>query len=135
MSSPLYSCPLTTLDAHLSRQWMSARFFFSFRSDSTPTLCDLISFPMADGKVNLAMKIGADYTTFGILLLDDATGDHITAIENEYKCNADRINLRVLQLWVQGKGRQPVTWATLVAVLQDTGLVKLANDIEAIKIS
>ena len=106
-----------------------------FHSDSTPTLCQLISFPMPDGKVNLAMKIGADYTTFGILLLDDATGDRITAIENEHKCNADRINLRVLQLWVQGKGRQPVTWATLVAVLQDTGLVKLANDIEAIMIS
>ena len=92
-----------------------------------------MSFPMADGNVNLAKKIGADYMTFGILLLDDETGEQIAAIENEYKCNADRINLRVLQLWVQGKGRQPVTWATLVAVLQDTGLVKLANDVETIK--
>ena len=90
---------------------------------------------MADGKVNLAKKIGADYTMFGVLLLDDDTGEQITAIENEYKCNADRINFRVLQLWVQGKGKQPVTWATLVTVLQDIGLVKLANDIEAIKIS
>ena len=90
---------------------------------------------MADGKVNLAKKIGADYMMFGVLLLDDDSGEQITAIENEYKCNADRINFRVLQLWVQGKGRQPVTWATLVAVLQDTGLVKLSSDIEAIKIS
>lgn len=90
---------------------------------------------MAEGKVNLAKKIGADYMMFGVLLLEDDTGEQISAIENELKCNAERINFRVLQLWVQGKGRQPVTWATLVAVLQDIGLVKLAKDIEAVKFS
>ena len=45
--------------------------------------------------------------TFG----DDDTGEQIAPFENEYKCNADKINLRV----GSGKGRQPVTWATLVA--------------------
>ena len=35
----------------------------------------------------------------------------------------------------RGDNLLDVTWATLVAVLQETGLVKLASDIEAIKIS
>ena len=30
---------------------------------------------MTDGKVNLAKRIGADYTTFGVLVLDDDTGE------------------------------------------------------------
>lgn len=84
--------------------------------------------------MNLAKKIGSDYMTFGVLLLED-DGEQISAIENELKCNAEKINLRVLQLWVQGKGKQPVTWATLVTVLQDIGLLKLACDIETVKLS
>jgi len=32
--------------------------------------------------------------------------------------------------WLQGKGRLPVTWRTLVKCLQDTGLNVLADDIK-----
>jgi hypothetical protein len=80
--------------------------------------------------VNVAREVGAEYTRFGILLLKDDSGKQISAIENELKCNAEKINLRVLQLWIQGSGR-PVTWATLVDVLEDIELKKLASDIKA----
>ena len=107
-----------------------------FHADCAPTLSQLIRFPMADGcKVNVAKKVGADYMMFGILLLEDDAGEQISAIENQFKCNAERINFRVLQLWAQGKGRRPVTWATLVGVLQDIGLEKLASDIKTLKMS
>ena len=92
-------------------------------SDCTPTLAELI--------ISLADKIGTNYWKFGVILLDDATGDRISAIENELAKNAERINGRVFQCWLKGEGRQPVTWATLVAVLRDTGLLKLAGDFEA----
>ena len=83
---------------------------------------------MLDGKVNLADKI-PNYWDFGVLLLEDSAGDQIAAIEKEQgKCAVD-INRQILRLWVQGKG-QPVTWATLVAVLQDIGLVMLAGEID-----
>ena len=84
---------------------------------------------MSDGKVNLAEKI-SNYWDFGVLLLKDDTGDRVTAIEKKQgKCTLD-INRQILRLWVQGKGRQPVTWTTLVTVLQDIGLVTLAKEIE-----
>ena len=44
--------------------------------------------------------------------------------------NAEKINCRVFQYWVNGRERQPVTWASLVDVLRDTGLNKLAGDVE-----
>ena len=83
--------------------------------------------------MNLAEKIGVNYYEFGILLLVD-DGDRIAAIEKEQGKSASDINREVFRLWLKGKGRQPVTWATLVAVLQDIELVKLARDIEAVKV-
>ena len=98
-------------------------------SDRTPTMMELISFPMAGGKVNLAERIGAHYYEFGILLLEDETGDQIAAIEKKEQRQPSDINREVFRMWLQGKGKTPVTWATLVAVLQDIGLGKLATDI------
>ena len=84
---------------------------------------------MSGGKVNLAEKI-SNYWDFGVLLLEDDTGDRVTAIEKEQGKSTVDINRQILRLWVQGKGRQPVTWNTLVTVLQDIGLVTLAKEID-----
>ena len=101
--------------------------------DCTPTLVNLISFPMSNGgKLNLADEIGVSYYGFGVLLLEDKDGNQMSAIEKEMRGNAPDIVYRTFRLWLQGKGRQPVTWDTLVAVLQDTGLIKLAKDIECV---
>ena len=107
--------------------------FLSTDADCSPTLMDLICFPMPGGKVNLAERIGVGYYEFGVLLLEDGNGDLIAAIEKEQGKSASDINRQVFRLWLKGKGRQPVTWATLVAVLHDIGLVKLAKDIETVK--
>ena len=49
-------------------------------------------------------------------------------------CNdAEEINKEILREWLTGRGKQPVTWATLVEVLRDIKLTTLASDIEAIK--
>lgn len=90
---------------------------------------------MSGGKVSLLEKIGVQYHDFGVLLLMDADGDRITAIKKELMGNVSDINREILHQWLKGNGKQPVTWTTLVAVLQDIGLEKLAKDIEAVKMS
>ena len=97
---------------------------------SAPTLKDLICFPMGGSKVNLADRIGVKYYEFGVLLLEDDGGDQVAAIEKELGRNASDIVRRVFRLWLQGKGKQPVSWDTLIAVLQDIELNTLAKDIE-----
>ena len=47
--------------------------------------------------------------------------------------DAEQINTEILQEWLTGKGKQPVTWATLVEVLRDIELTALAREIEAVK--
>ena len=89
---------------------------------------------MAGGcKVNLADTIGVKYCDFGILLLEDCAGDQVAAIEKELRGNTSDIVRQVFRLWLQGKGKQPVSWDTLVSVLQDIGLNTLARDIAQVK--
>ena len=40
------------------------------------------------------------------------------------------ITVEILRQWLQGKGKKPVTWQTLVICLQDTGLYVLAENID-----
>ena len=47
--------------------------------------------------------------------------------------DAERINTEILQEWLTGRGKQPVTWVTLVEVLRDIEFSTLADEIEAAK--
>ena len=67
----------------------------------------------------------------GALLLNDDTGDITDAIIEEYRENASRITRKIVRQWIQGRGRQPVTWDTLAGVLRSINLSELANTIES----
>ena len=95
-----------------------------------PTMMDIICFPLQDSKkVDLTKEVGTKYLQFGILLLEDQTGARISAMERELAKNAQDINYRVFQEWLQGNGRKPVSWVTLISVLKDIGLSQLAKSI------
>ena len=73
--------------------------------------------------------------TFGTLLLQDPNGMRIRNMETKHLKNAEQINMEILQEWVNGSGKQPVTWHVLIDVLRDIGLSTLASEIAAIKVS
>ena len=104
---------------------ISGQYFFSHQlfdsylvslSLGTPTLPELLFF--SERNVNIAEQIGANYLKFGIFLLEDSIGTIVTALENEHSKNAERINVAILQKWLEEKGVKPVTWSTLVTALQ-----------------
>ena len=93
-----------------------------------PTFMDILSFPLLDGtKVNLPREIGTKYFEFGVHLLEDKTGARITALEKELCKNSEDINRRIFSEWLSGGGKQPLSWSTLITVLEDIGLNKLAK--------
>ena len=77
---------------------------------------ELLSF--SDKKMNIAEQIGVNYFKFGIFLLEDSNGVIVQALEKQLHFNAEQINITILQRWLEGKGVKPVTWSTLVTVLQ-----------------
>ena len=48
--------------------------------------------------------------------------------------DCEQTNMEILEEWIAGRGKQPVTWSTLIEVLHDVELSTLAGEIAAIKI-
>ena len=99
-------------------------------TEDRPTLPKLLNFKTSSGTVNIAKRIGADYNLLGAFLLQDDDGTVTDAIANEYHHNAFKVNYEILKQWIQGKGRQPVQWSTLIDVLKEIELSELAKKIE-----
>ena len=65
--------------------------------------------------------------------MEDENQQRVKAIAQEYMNKAEEINQEILEQWITGKGKHPVTWKTLTQVLRDIELGMLAEEIEAIK--
>jgi len=84
--------------------------------------------------INLLAEIGTKYKTFGILLLEDRTGERVSSIAEKCMNDAEKTTANILIEWIAGKGKHPVTWKTLTEVLHDSELSVLAGEIEAVKL-
>ena len=101
--------------------------------NNPPTLPELLNFPGQEKRINIPQEIGTQYKTFGTILLEDDSGARVDNIVHEYRERAERINTEILQEWLNGRGKLPVTWETLVEVLHDIELSVLAGDISTSK--
>ena len=97
---------------------MTKTLFFSGERPSLPELL----------RLKVPQQVGANYSTFGIFLLNDRTGSRVDSIEEYYLRNPDKITRKILQEWLEGKGL-PVTWESLVETLQNIDLSVLADQI------
>ena len=79
-------------------------------------MLNLLSF--SEHAVNIAEQIGVNYLMFGMILLQDDNGVVVKALEEEHRGKAEKINIAIFLKWLDGKGMRPVTWSTLVTVLQ-----------------
>ena len=96
-------------------------------------MIELVRFRGKAKRINIPQEISTNFYQFGILLLEDRTGRRVRSIEYTCRGDSERINLDILQKWIKGEGKKPVTWGTLVEVLSDVQLTTLARDIEAVK--
>ena len=71
-----------------------------------------------------------DYSNFGLLLLEDKLGTKTKHITQEYSNDIAIINKEICRQWLQGEGKQPVTWRTFIQVMNITNQVHdLADDL------
>jgi len=97
-----------------------------------PTLPELLSFRSAGNRINIATEVATKYVQFGTILLQDTTGERVRNMAHKHLNDPERINTDILQEWLTGKGKLPVTWATLVEVLNDIELSTLADSISTV---
>lgn len=98
---------------------------------SRPALNEITSFEVTpDKKIKILEQIGAKYREFGVLLLEDGNGAVVTYIAKQNHYNAVDVNNDILMRWLEDDGKKPVTWSTLISVLNDVGLKALAKTIK-----
>ena len=85
-------------------------------------------------RLKVHQQVGANYSMFGIFLLNDKTGSRIDSIEEYCRGNPEKITRKILQEWLEGKGL-PVTWETLIQTLREVELTVLADHIQGLKLS
>lgn len=78
---------------------------------------------------DVAEEIAHSYDKIGGELLQDLNGNRVRNIlkDNFYKVVDTSVD--ILKEWLEGSGERPVTWRTLIQVLEKCGKVELAQDI------
>ena len=127
--------PYTAFGVSILQQLFSDQISVYIKNVSVadrPTLLLLLSLSCAKKRVNIPVEVGTKYIEFGTFLLQDKSGAKVKNLEHKYQRDAERINTEILREWLNGEGKQPVTWATFIEVLRDIELSSLAKDIIAV---
>lgn len=100
-----------------------------------PTLPLLTYLPTTSSGLGVCIieRSQSHYKDLGILLLDDKEGDKTTSSQMAEHYHPKDVTRSIFTKWLtRGGGKEPITWATFVAVLKKIGLRSLAVEIEAV---
>ena len=79
---------------------------------------------------NIPAEIGVNFYKLGLLLLEDDYGNKTDAIVAAHRHDPEMIAIKIFQKWINGDGKTPVTWATLIQVLKDLKMNRLAETLQ-----
>ena len=86
--------------------------------------------------VEIIKYIAADWhDRVGIHLNFDPTGRTLALIRARHPSDPEACCTDMMKEWLEGRGRQPVNWATLVRVLKDGEFSVLAEDVEQLVVT
>eukprot|EP00731_Ephydatia_muelleri_P005503 Em0002g1679a len=104
-------------------------------ANGQPTVKLLTCFPsVVDGEkktINIIQRTGTSYEKLGMFLLEDDNGDIVDSLKEACHQDPIQITTAVYKKWISGTGRKPVTWQTLVDVLREIDLNRVADDIDS----
>ena len=87
-------------------------------TDEVPTMPQLIGLQGKDKIINIVEAISDQWHVVGIALLNDESGGIVEAVADQFRGNAQDINLETLQRWRRGEGIPDRTWRGLLGVLR-----------------
>ena len=92
-------------------------FFVTFIPEVTGARSVIITVNIRDNEpivpqlleINIPLRVGDKYDSFGIYLLNDDTGDKMAVIRNNCQGDAEKITRAILTAWLRGGGIS-VSW-------------------------
>ena len=99
---------------------------------ASPSIRTLILLKGPDGqKVEIVASVAAKWKEIGLLLDLDATDQYLDTIETVYEKDPSSCCQAMFQHWLKGNGVEQ-TWGTLIDILKDCKLGRLAESVEKI---
>ena len=74
--------------------------------------------------------IAPEWEDFTIYLDFDETGRILDSIAKDHPLDVEECRTQMMREWLEGRGRQPATWATLINLLKDAKMNNLAQQLE-----
>ena len=85
--------------------------------------------------MDIITAIAQDWKNFGIYFDFDETGRTLNRIAKDYHYHSIDCCTQMMTEWLEGSGRQPATWATLIDLLKDAEMNDLAQQLVTIIIT
>ena len=98
-------------------------------TDKKPTVRELVclkTFSPNSKTVRCVKKSESRWDDLALFLGLEAEVD---SIQSNFPRDVHRACKKMLQLWLEGQGRTPVTWRTLLDALEDADMTALADDL------
>ncbi len=100
-------------------------------SNGKPLLSQMRSFPMLDRNPTDLVEQIPEYSGFAICILEDE-GNQLQIIKKSFGPQIQDILNQVFIDWLNGKGKKPVSWKTLIQCLQSSGYKELVRNMKAV---
>ncbi len=81
-------------------------------------------------RVEIIKTIAPHWNKFGIYFDFDETGLTLDCIAKKHSFNPIDCCTQMMKEWLEGRGRQPATWATLIDLLKDAEMNDFAQQLE-----
>ena len=78
--------------------------------------------------MRLIKKVAASWDEVALSLHFEASD--VSRIERDHHQQSVQASRVVFSEWLEGRGRQPITWQTLITALKQAGLQTVSNDLE-----
>ena len=95
-----------------------------------PTLAKLMLLKTASGeKIKIIHSLAPHWNLFGVLLEFDHNGTQVETIDKKHRGDPVACCQAMFQHWLSGNGRKPLSWRTLIELLEDADQEVLAGEV------
>ena len=98
--------------------------------DEMPQLHELQRLCRDDVVVNVIKAVAPFWKKFALYLTMD--GNMVEIWETNHVCQVEDAAMKLFRHWLNGNGRKPISWTTLIRALRENDLPMIATEVEEI---
>ena len=81
-------------------------------------------------KIKIIDRLSPHWNRFGVLLAFDDNGTQVETIDKKHRGDPLACCQAMFQHWLSGNGRKPLSWRTLIELLEDSDQELLAGEVQ-----